>query len=110
MKATEHKHAVKQVNLYEAKTHLSQLVKEAAAGGEIIIAKAGEPMARLVPLASEPKPERKPGRWKGQIWMSDDFDDPLPPDILAAFYGEIEDPMAPLRAVLAEQEKEREKK
>ena len=78
----------KQVNLYEAKSHLSQLVKEAAAGTEIIIAKAGEPMARLVPLAQETKPIRRPGRLKGQLWMSDDFDDPLPPDILAAFQGE----------------------
>lgn len=81
----------KQVNLYEAKTHLSQLVKEAAAGREIIIAKAGEPMARLVPLAAESRPVREPGRLKGQIWIADDFDDPLPPDILAAFYGEDDD-------------------
>jgi prevent-host-death family protein len=78
----------KQVNLYEAKSHLSQLVREAAAGAEIIIARAGEPVARLVPLAEEAKPIRRPGRLKGQIWMSDDFDDPLPPDILAAFEGE----------------------
>lgn len=96
---------VKQVNLYEAKTHLSQLVKEAAAGQEVIIAKAGEPMARLVPLAPEPKPERKPGRWKGQIWMSDDFDDPLPADILAAFYGE-DVPTAPLHTLTDESDKE----
>jgi prevent-host-death family protein len=81
----------KQVNLYEAKTHLSQLVKEAAAGREIIIANAGEPVARLVPLARESKPVREPGRLKGQIWIADDFDDPLPPDILAAFYGEDDD-------------------
>jgi len=80
----------KQVNLYEAKTHLSQLVKEAAAGREIIIANAGEPVARLVPLAAEPKPQREPGRLKGQIWIADDFDDPLPADVLAAFYGEDE--------------------
>lgn len=78
----------KQVNLYEAKTHLSQLVKEAAAGREIIIANAGEPVARLVPLAAERPAQREPGRLKGQIWMSDDFDDPLPPDILASFDGE----------------------
>jgi len=78
----------KQVNLYEAKTHLSQLVKEAAAGREIIIANAGEPVARLVPLATEPRPQREPGRLRGQIWIADDFDDPLSPDILAAFYGE----------------------
>ena len=80
----------KQVNLYEAKTHLSQLVKEAAAGREIIIANAGQPVARLVPLATEPRPQREPGRLKGQIWIADDFDDPLPQDILVAFYGEDE--------------------
>lgn len=87
----------KQVNLYEAKSHLSQLVKEAAAGAEIIIAKSGEPMARLVPLAPKAKVERKPGRLEGQIWIADDFDDPLPPDILAAFHGEDENPEDPLR-------------
>ena len=81
----------KQVNLYEAKTHLSQLVKEAAAGREIIIANAGEPVARLVPLAAEPNPQREPGQWKGRIWIADDFDDPLPEDILAAFEGRSED-------------------
>lgn len=87
----------KQVNLYEAKSHLSQLVKEAAAGAEIIIAKAGEPMARLVPLAPEPRIERQPGQWEGRVWIADDFDDPLPPDILAAFNGEDDNPDDPLR-------------
>jgi prevent-host-death family protein len=78
----------KQVNLYDAKTHLSRLVKEAAAGAEIIIAKSGEPLARLVPLVQETQTVRNPGRLAGQVLMSDDFDDPLPPDILAAFNGE----------------------
>lgn len=87
----------RQVNLYEAKTHLSALVEEAAAGGEIVIAKAGHPMARLVPFVAEPKPERKPGRWKGQVWIADDFDAPLPDDLLAAFYGEDDNPDDPLR-------------
>ena len=77
----------KQVNLYEAKTHLSQLVKEAAAGREIIIANAGQPMARLVPLVTEWKAQREPGQWKGRIWIADDFDAPLPDDILEAFEG-----------------------
>lgn len=77
----------KTVNLYEAKTRLSQLVDEASAGQEIIIAKAGRPKARLVPLAKA-KPERKPGALKGQIWTADDFDDDLPPEILAGFLGE----------------------
>lgn len=75
------------INLYEAKTHLSQLVERAAAGEEIIIAKAGRPVARLMPLPALRAP-RIPGALKGQIHVADDFDDPLPPDILAAFTGE----------------------
>ena len=71
------------VNLYEAKTRLSELVDRAAEGEEIVIAKAGTPMARLVPLV--PSPKRQPGGWEGQVWISDDFDDPLPPDIQKFF-------------------------
>ena len=77
------------VNLYEAKTQLSGLVDAAAAGAEIIIAKNGKPMAKLVPLRQGAR--RKAGRLKGKIWMSDDFDAPLPKDILDGFYnGKIE--------------------
>jgi prevent-host-death family protein len=82
------------VNLYEAKTHLSELVERAAAGEEIIIAKAGKPKARLVPIREVREP-RKPGALKGQIWIADDFDDPLPPDILAGFMGEGPDESEP---------------
>lgn len=64
------------LNLYEAKTQLSALVDEAAAGKEIIIAKNGKPMAKLVPFKQ--RVLRKPGRLKGKIWMSDDFDAPMP--------------------------------
>jgi prevent-host-death family protein len=78
------------VNLYEAKTHLSKLVERAAAGEEIIIAKAGKPRARLVPLETAREP-RKPGGWEGKIWIAEDFDDPLPPEILAGFLGEDPD-------------------
>ena len=73
------------LNLYEAKTQLSTLVDQAAAGAEIIIAKNGKPMAMLVPYR---KPLRKPGRLKGKIWMSDDFDAPMP-EIEAAFENSI---------------------
>jgi prevent-host-death family protein len=76
----------KPVNLYEAKTHLSELVERAARGEEVIIAKAGEPKARLVPLA-RPAKRRKPGDWKGRIVISPDFDAPLPEEVLAAFEG-----------------------
>lgn len=72
------------LNLYEAKTRLSELVDRAAAGEEIVIAKAGSPKARLVPLARTPK-TRRPGGWEGQVWIADDFDAPLPPDILTHF-------------------------
>jgi prevent-host-death family protein len=75
----------KTVNLYQAKTHLSRLVEEAAAGCEVVIAKAGVPRARLVPLPPR-KHRRRPGGAKGRIWIAEDFDHPLPPDILAAFY------------------------
>ena len=70
--------AMSQFNLYEAKTQLSRLVDRAAAGEEIIIAKAGRPCARLVPLG---RAERKPGRGRGKIRIHEDFDDPLPPEL-----------------------------
>lgn len=73
-------------NLYEAKSALSKLVDRAAGGEEIIIAKAGKPMARLVPMARPTEP-RRPGGWEGKAWVSDDFDAPLPAELLAAFEG-----------------------
>lgn len=71
-------------NLYEAKTNLSRLVDRAAAGEEIIIAKNGVPRARLLPLATVSRP-REPGGWEGQVFVSDDFDAPLPPDVTSGF-------------------------
>ena len=79
----------KPYNIYEAKTHLSALVARAAAGEEVIIARAGRPVARLV--AYKAPPRRVPGRLKGKIWISDDFDAPLPDDILADFEGSSEE-------------------
>ena len=76
---------MEQVNVHQAKTHLSRLLERVAEGEEIIIAKSGRPMARLVPMPSEP---RRPGRLKGKIRMADDFDAPLPEEIAAAFRGE----------------------
>jgi prevent-host-death family protein len=72
-------------NLYEAKTRLSALVDEAAAGAEIIIAKNGRPKAKLIAYRAPVR--RRPGRAKGRIWMSADFDAPLPADVLEAFSG-----------------------
>ena len=76
---------MRQINIHEAKTHLSRLVEEVAAGEEIVIAKAGKPVARLVQLAPRPREERKPGLFKGRIRIHENFDDPLPPEIAKAF-------------------------
>ena len=76
----------KAINIHEAKTHLSRLVEQAAAGREIIIAKAGKPMARLVPLVGKPLPKAF-GLLKGQFKVPDDFNAPLSPGILALFEG-----------------------
>jgi len=75
------------VNLYAAKTHLSELVERAAAGEEIVIAKAGEPKAMLVPLRARRKRRRRSGFWRGKVWIAEDFDTPLPGDLLDAFEG-----------------------
>lgn len=74
------------VNIYNAKTHLSQLVERAAQGEEIVIAKAGRPQAMLVPLPMEHE-TRKPGCLKGRFQVADDFDAPLPSEMLDAFDG-----------------------
>ncbi|MBN3733154.1 type II toxin-antitoxin system Phd/YefM family antitoxin [Burkholderia sp. Tr-20390] len=74
------------VNIHDAKTNFSRLVDAAAAGEEIVIAKAGKPAARLVPI--EPvKRQRRFGGLKGKGRVADDFDAPLPDDVLASFEG-----------------------
>lgn len=75
------------INIYDAKASLSQLVERAAAGEEIIIAKAGRPMARLSPLRSGRSPNLI-GALAGEIQIGPEFDEPLPDDIAAAFRGE----------------------
>jgi prevent-host-death family protein len=70
------------LNLYDAKTQLSSLVERAAQGEEIVIAKNGTPLAKLVPFKNV---KRKPGRLKGKIWLSDDFDAPMTLEEIAAF-------------------------
>ncbi|HEY6250919.1 MAG TPA: type II toxin-antitoxin system Phd/YefM family antitoxin [Candidatus Angelobacter sp.] len=75
-----------EINVHEAKTHFSRLLQRVAAGEEITIAKAGVPIARLVPV--EPKAEpRKLGIYGDKIWIAEDFDGPLPHEILAGFLG-----------------------
>jgi prevent-host-death family protein len=78
---------VSQVNLHEAKTHLSRLVERAARGEEIIIAKSGKPVAKLVPFDRDLTP-RPLDAMRGLIHVPDDFDAPLPPEVLASFYGD----------------------
>jgi prevent-host-death family protein len=72
------------VNIHEAKTHFSRLVERAERGEEIIIARSGRPVARLVPLEDLEKP-RVFGRMRGKIRIADDFDAPLPDEILDQF-------------------------
>jgi prevent-host-death family protein len=62
-------------NIHDAKTHLSRLVRRAAAGEEIVIGRAGEPMAKLVPYRPQSGP-REGGQWRGQVWVADDFNAP----------------------------------
>ena len=71
-----------QVNIHQAKTHLSKLVVRAGHGEEIVIARAGKPIARLVPL--EERRDRKPGLIKGRLTKA--FFEPLPPEELDAWY------------------------
>jgi prevent-host-death family protein len=76
----------KSINIHEAKTHLSRLVEQAALGKEIIIAKAGKPMARLVPLENAPRP-KKFGLLEGSFQVPADFDTPMDAQVLALFEG-----------------------
>lgn len=75
---------MKTVNIHEAKTHLSRLLEDVAGGEEVVIAKAGKPVARLVRFQETREP-RKLGALEGRIRIGDDFDDPLPPDIAEPF-------------------------
>ena len=75
-----------QVNIYEAKTHLSKLLVRVREGEEIVIAKAGKPIARLVPVVERPA-RRLPGSAKGKVSIAPDFDAPLPESILEVFEG-----------------------
>lgn len=76
---------MEKVNIHEAKTNLSRLVDEVTGGVEIVIAKAGKPVAKLVPIG--PSRVRKPGFLKGRIKIAADFDAPLPAELLDVFEG-----------------------
>jgi prevent-host-death family protein len=74
------------VNVHDAKTHLSKLLERVASGEEIVLARAGKPVAKLVPLDASRK-ARTPGLMKGRIRIAADFDAPLPADVLERFEG-----------------------
>lgn len=78
---------MKSVNIHEAKTNLSRLLEEVSQGTEITIAKAGKPVARLVPFEQPGNIKRVPGFLRGKIRIAVDFDAPLPSDIQAGFEG-----------------------
>ena len=75
-----------QVNVHEAKTHLSRLLERVERGEEIVIGKAGKPVARLVPYRVQRGP-RTPGGWEGRVTVAEDFEE-LPEELAAAFRGE----------------------
>lgn len=79
------------IDLSEAKAQLAQLVERVAAGEEIVIVEAGQPRAKLVPLPAPLQP-RIPGLWEGRLWIADDFDAPLPDNVLADFEGNDREP------------------
>lgn len=80
------------VNIHEAKTHLSKLLARVARGEEVVIARAGRPVARLVPVTTARRMDQILGIDKGRIWIARTFSVPLPEDVLAAFEGAPEDP------------------
>jgi prevent-host-death family protein len=74
-----------EVNVHEAKTHLSKLLERVLLGEEVVIAKAGKPVAKLVPIPEE-RPRFRIGSAKGEFVVPDDFNDPLPKEIESLFY------------------------
>ncbi|MEA2637105.1 MAG: hypothetical protein QOE18_162 [Chloroflexota bacterium] len=75
------------INVHAAKTHLSQLLARVETGEEVVIGRAGHPVARLIPFRAVGA-RRRFGGWRGRAWISDDFDAPLPEPIGNAFLGE----------------------
>lgn len=78
-------------NISEAKANLSKLIEQVLNGREVVIGKAGKPVAKLVPYQIDTRPRKLgAGRWKGKIWIADDFDE-LPADLLKLFSGEADE-------------------
>jgi prevent-host-death family protein len=82
-----------QVNIHEAKTHFSKLVTRVMAGEEVLIAKAGKPVAKLVPIRPEKKAKRPFGLGKGKIWIADDFDVMSEAELAEFYDGHPGDPL-----------------
>lgn len=80
------------VNVHEAKTHFSKLLARVAKGEEVVIAKAGRPVARLVPVTATRRMDELLGVDQGRIWIAPDFTAALPGDVQAAFEGAPADP------------------
>lgn len=79
------------INISEAKASLSKLIEQVLNGQEVVIGKAGKPVAKLVPYQMDTRPRvLGAGQWKGKIWIADNFDD-LPDDLLRLFTGEVEE-------------------
>ena len=76
------------INVHQAKTQLSRLLARVEAGEEVIIGRAGVPIARLVPYRGRDRLPREPGAWRGRVEVGRDFDDRLPAEVAAAFRGE----------------------
>ena len=82
-------------NISEAKAHLSKLIEQVLQGQEIIIGKAGKPVAKLVPFDTDAQPRQLGnGAWRGQLWVADDFDEPME-EITNLFAGQDEHELAP---------------
>lgn len=80
-----------EINIYAAKTRLSRLIDQVNAGEEVVITRHGRPVARLVPIKAGK--QRTPGLLEGQgYWIAEDFDAPLPDDLLARFEGRKKEP------------------
>jgi len=78
--------AMRTVNVHQAKTHLSRLLEDVEGGEEIVIARAGRPVARLMPLLEQGE-ARQPGALRGRLWLAVDFDEPLPERASNPFRG-----------------------
>jgi prevent-host-death family protein len=81
-----------EVKVYDAKAQLSELIDKARRGEDVVITRYGKPVAKIVAVDTADKTPRKFGRLRGKVWISEDFNDPLPDDIQALFEGRDDKP------------------